>query len=690
MTTKILFVTPSLGRGGTERHLISILPRLQSAGFDVSIFVFRAGGEWEKQLKNHGIKVITGINSKVGTVNYSMTCLLLIWTILKERPRIIHFFLAEAYILGGLISLLIPGLVRIMSRRSLNVYQQRYRVADKIESWLHKRMNAVLGNSQAICNELFQEGAPQDRVGLIYNGIDPVTNNNIEYRNLLKHQIGIDKDCLVIIIIANIIPYKGHEDLIRALAIVKDRLPSKWKLLIVGRDEGHGMKLKDIAQAEGIAGNIVFTGERDDTADLIGISDVGVLASHQEGFPNAVLEYMNNSLPIVVTDVGGCSEAIIDGETGIAVPAKDPFKLGDAIATIVCDSKLAIKYGNAARARVNAKFNIETTVSMYSDLYDNIINYKGLDNILYKANFKYKNTNKYNPDYLEHTYISRNNQVRVYSDHVEKEVPSDVANVAAKYSAIHDIAVSHEFIAPEVISCSKDTNLVTLSNIDNIVSVRELYWKYMIDCIDETDCLDFIKRVGQTLAVIHNDLDLSEYSKWSSGDDFEYYLKKYGYTHNNIEYSPQAILHGDYGFSNIFSVNHFNVDSPVVIIDPCADGYTSLSDIEYGPVYLDIGKFLMCLEGLISPQKHLFIKIDKINRAQISFINGYASKSRHAINYVSCFAFSYAIASMYLRQAYPHTHILALKLLYNGLWKRNYPLQDKLKQIEHCGMPLYE
>src|SRR3546814_4809262 len=75
--------------------------------------------------------------------------------------------------------------------------------------------------------------------------------------------------------------------------------------LVVGRDDGIGDQLLAKAASYGIPSNVRFLGSREDVPSLVAGSDIGVLCSHEEGFSNAILEYMQAGLPVVATDVGG-------------------------------------------------------------------------------------------------------------------------------------------------------------------------------------------------------------------------------------------------------------------------------------------------------------------------------------------------------------------------------------------------
>jgi glycosyltransferase involved in cell wall biosynthesis len=141
-------------------------------------------------------------------------------------------------------------------------------------------------------------------------------------------------------------------------------------LLAVGRDDGIGSNLRQQADTLNLGKKVRFLGPREDVADLLRISDLGILCSHEEGFSNAILEGMAASLPMVVTDVGGNAEAVKNGTTGLVVAAHSPSELGTAILRLVKDAALRKRMGQAARNHVEQEFSLEACVEQYEKLYD--------------------------------------------------------------------------------------------------------------------------------------------------------------------------------------------------------------------------------------------------------------------------------------------------------------------------------
>jgi glycosyltransferase involved in cell wall biosynthesis len=373
---RVLFVISSLAVGGTEKHLASVSTALRDRGWDVSIYSITGGGPLAGPLASSGINVILpplAKGSGAGRIfRLPIVILHLLSVLFGGRYAIIHFFLPEAYLVGAPLALLARIRLRIMSRRSLNVYQARYPISGRLERHLHQRMTAVVGNSRSVVRELEAEGVAPERLGLIYNGLDSKVDTPVG-RDPFRAAMGVHDDTLVFVIVANLIPYKGHLDLMRAFGAAAPRMGTDWRLWIVGRDDGLGPEIRRLAASFGIDDKLAFLGQRDDVPELLNAGDIGLLSSHEEGFSNAVLEGMRAGLPMIVTGVGGNSEAVLDGETGLVVPAHDPVLFAEAILRLASDRELRQRLAGNARRRIGERFTLAACVDAYEAMYRGLL-----------------------------------------------------------------------------------------------------------------------------------------------------------------------------------------------------------------------------------------------------------------------------------------------------------------------------
>lgn len=383
MSRSLRIVVGSLGVGGTELHLTEVLPRLVRAGWTVRVRTLTQPGPLAPTLEAAGVPVtpppgsglLARLPRRLRRPAMLLAAITGLWLdFLRDRRSLTHFFLPEAYLIGGS-SALLAGLRApcLMSRRSLNLYQQRYPLAASAERWLHRRMAMVMGNSLAVITQLRDEGVPLERLRLIYNGIDTARFNVSWPRTRPRRLLGLDESSLVMIIVANLIPYKGHSDLLSALGRIADRLPQPWRLLCVGKDAGILDQLRTQAKQLGIAESVLWLGERRDVAALLSAADIGLLISHEEGFSNAVLEGMAAGLPMIVTAVGGNPEAVEHGVNGLVVPPKNPEMLAQALLNLASCPELREQFGLNGRERVERLFSIESCVRQYEKIYGRLL-----------------------------------------------------------------------------------------------------------------------------------------------------------------------------------------------------------------------------------------------------------------------------------------------------------------------------
>ena len=378
MTDRIVIVTGSLQLGGAERQIAQIVPRLDRDRWHVDILTLSQPGPLAQELESDGFRVfspplVSRVSRTGPLIRLARAIITVPWLwfwFLRNRPDIAHFVLPEAYLIGGLCALLTGQKRMIMSRRSLSHYQNRHPFLSKVERFLHPKMSVIIANSEAIRRDLVRERAPNKKLWVIRNGVNSEAFRPDQTRGAaLRKKLDIGADALVLVIVANLIPYKGHADLIDALALIHPDLPEGWQLLCVGRDDGIGAALKAQTETSGLSESISFLGSRPDTPDLLNAADISLLCSHEEGLPNAIIEAMSSGTAVVSTEIGGTGEIIDGGITGILVPPGDAGALSQAILDLSRDTEQRRTMGRAARAEIERAYGLEICARAYDDIY---------------------------------------------------------------------------------------------------------------------------------------------------------------------------------------------------------------------------------------------------------------------------------------------------------------------------------
>jgi glycosyltransferase involved in cell wall biosynthesis len=371
---KILFAIGSLEVGGAEKQLLDLVSRIP-VRYRCRLFTLQGGGPLQPSFKDLNVPVHScGLHSRdlsKAPWRVLLAQSKLISVIRETRPDIIHAFLPLVTFLGATAGRLCRIPLVITSRRALGTHQERHillRPLDLIaNAWSHR----VTVNSKAVWNDVVRRDRMDPRkLVLIYNAVDPLPFESAQApREKMRKNLGLEGEEKAVIAVANLISYKGHSDLLRAMALALKEVP-KTRLLLVGEDRGIGDSLRQQTSVLGIDSRVAFLGQRRDVPELLAASDLSVLASHEEGFSNVILESMAAGLPVVATDVGGNGEAVVKGETGWLVPAKNPEALANRIVDLLKNPARAREWGMRGKERVAELFNVDRMVKEHLRLYE--------------------------------------------------------------------------------------------------------------------------------------------------------------------------------------------------------------------------------------------------------------------------------------------------------------------------------
>ena len=372
--SRILFITAYLDIGGTERHLLWLLPELNAAGYEVSLFVLKPGGSLTAEFRKAGVPIFESARTKDDLLGLMSAGYALMRHMVINRYDIVHYYLPAAYIVGSLCALVTTRAKRVMSRRGLNLYQNDKPLLRRVERALHPLTRRIIGNSEAVLSNLRDEEVNESQLVLIHNGVTIPAELTIEERHALRLEHGLGEDALVLVNVANLFPYKGHAEMLDALAIAATELPGDWKILFVGRDAGMGAELKARCETLGLIDHVRWLGEQANPIALLQAADIAMQCSYEEGFSNAVLEAMAAGKPAIVTATGGNIDAVIDGETGLLVPVGDAAATAEAIRTLARSAEFRNQLGASARERAIDCFSRKQCLDDYLELYKGLFN----------------------------------------------------------------------------------------------------------------------------------------------------------------------------------------------------------------------------------------------------------------------------------------------------------------------------
>ncbi len=371
----ILFVIGSLGCGGAESQLLMLMRGLAGHGHVPQLFVLDADGPLRVEVEAAGIPVIDGgYRSRDVKLCRGFQLLRALWRLWRHlrctRPEVIHGFLPLTNLFAAIAGRLAATPLIVTSRRALNFHQDRvpgWRYLDRLSCRLS---HVVTANSEAVrADTLLREGGDPAKIRVIYNGLDAMRfQQAAPRRQTVRQSLGLDATHVVMIIVANLIPYKGHADLLQATARLLPQFP-ELRLLVVGQDRGIGDQLRAQARMLGVAQAVQWLGLRQDVPGLLAAADIYISASYEEGFSNALLEALAAGKAVVATHVGGTPEMLEQGELGILVEAGDIDGLAKALRGLLADPLRRAQLGRLAAAKVAQRYDIERMVEQYVVLY---------------------------------------------------------------------------------------------------------------------------------------------------------------------------------------------------------------------------------------------------------------------------------------------------------------------------------
>jgi len=213
------------------------------------------------------------------------------------------------------------------------------------------------------------------RIKIIRNGISPDTFllPDKTCKNASRTKFNIPENDFVIGIVAWLRPEKNHPVLFAAMQLVKDIIPN-CKLLVVGGGRLLASYQK-LTKEMGLGEQVIFVGPCDTATvkALLTTMDLACVISGNEGFSNAILEKMATGLPMIVSDVGGNTEAVLDGYNGLVIPPNDSAALARAIIALYQDENLRKEMARNSRQRVEEKFSLTFMIQEHEKYYEEIM-----------------------------------------------------------------------------------------------------------------------------------------------------------------------------------------------------------------------------------------------------------------------------------------------------------------------------
>lgn len=359
--TKILFFIESLGPGGKERRLSQLISGLATQNkYEMEIVLTKNEIHYtsvrDERIKIHMINKSLGFGKNGGVTEFYKICK-------KFKPDLIHTW-------GGQLNLIaIPTALRmripIVNGQVTATTPKGFKeliIYYKIPFLFSK---VIVSNSVA-SKKVY--GIPKRKYRCIYNGFELERLDTVCKAEEKRKELKIENPFLISMV-ASYNKAKDHQTVIQAAT---ELLQTRRDITFLFAGGGDFERLQSIIPKELLC-HFMFLNHRNDTDDIINASDICILSSHNEGFPNAVVEYMAFGKPAISTMVGGVPELITDGKDGLLFDVGNYKTLYSHIEKLLNDRNFAKEISIKAAKKIATEFNLPLMIEKYENLYQQMI-----------------------------------------------------------------------------------------------------------------------------------------------------------------------------------------------------------------------------------------------------------------------------------------------------------------------------
>ena len=373
---KVLHFRSTSTLAGPERYILELAYPLRRQGFETQLLAFyRPKGVIPlvypllEQAKGKGLEV----EQWTDTAWFSPVVIRkLAEKLRRDQIGLIHTHGYKTNLLGGIAARL-ASVKAIATVHLHDLSTRRLRLYRTLDLVVLRSFPRIITVAEAIRQELIASGFPPDKVVTVHNGIEGQSfASGVSSRvERLKRRLGIGASQPVVSTVGRLCPQKRQRDFLESAARVLKALPNA-RFLVLG-DGPAKQEFLDLCRYLRIHDAVSFLGHQRDVAAFMVMSNCIVLASVREGLPYVLLEALALAKPVVATQVGGVSELVQDGETGLLVPPRRPDRLAEAILYLLRNPAEAARMGQNGRKRVLREFTAEVMGHKTAEVYREVL-----------------------------------------------------------------------------------------------------------------------------------------------------------------------------------------------------------------------------------------------------------------------------------------------------------------------------
>ena len=355
---------------------------LKKEGFDICVMC--TPGPYREGLKQIGIEIIpVDIRRSMTPLRDLKSLWQLYRNIRKNKFDIVHTHTPKLSLLGQLAAKIagVPVIINTVHGFYFHDNMQPlkrkfYILMEKIAAKVSTRIMSQ--SEEDIATAINLKICTPNKIIRLGNGIDLNHFSQDRYPDNFglnkRRELGIPLDAFVVGIVGRKVREKGYIELFQAVSLLAKNNHNIW-LLAIGPEEPEKEDAVSMSDAKtyGIDNRTIFFGHRRDIADLMMTMDIFVLPSYREGYPRSAMEASAMSLPVVTTNIRGCREVVIDGETGLLVPVRNTKSLAQAIDKLVNNKSLRLDMGARGRQRAESTFDEENVFKIIRQQYKQLL-----------------------------------------------------------------------------------------------------------------------------------------------------------------------------------------------------------------------------------------------------------------------------------------------------------------------------
>ncbi|HTC15183.1 MAG TPA: glycosyltransferase [Steroidobacteraceae bacterium] len=363
---RIGYCIDSLAVGGTELNAIRTLEAFDREQFEFTVFHLHRDGALRARYEALGVRMVHLPISRLYAPRTARQGWRFARLLRHYAVQVVHTHDLYTNILAVPWARL-AGRQVIASRRWL--YDAPRPGLVPLNRWACKLADRILANSSAVAGVLAEEGVRTAKIVRIPNfvGARAFARLAPDERAAQRRAWGMPEDAFVVGSVARLAAVKNHQMLLRALC----GLSAQIHVLLIG-DGPTRAALARLADELGIGARVHFAGEILAVNNLHQYLDVSVLCSRSEGFPNAVLEALAAQVPVVATAVGGVTDIVTDGESGLLVAVDDVDALRARLQALATDAALRRRLAVAGVARAQSTYSEGAVMSQLAGLYQEL------------------------------------------------------------------------------------------------------------------------------------------------------------------------------------------------------------------------------------------------------------------------------------------------------------------------------